>query len=302
MTNEDSIAALVDLGFNRVDAEVYAFLVAHSPATGYRIAQGIGKPVGSVYKAVESLANMGAVVLENGSVRQCRAVPADEMLAQVSRRFSQRHTRATDTLSRIPPAGTDDRVYELRSAEQVLERCREMLGRSEEMVLVDAFPPILSEIMPEIEQALGRAVGVALLVYAPTELEGATIIRKTNCESILENWSGQWLYVVVDGREMLQAFFSSDGKQIRQAIWSGSSYLSWLCHCGSSGEMTASLLTNAIKNGASRKELLALVDGDDRLLARLPAGYLELIRRFGDANGGDETKTEKENRDDNRIT
>jgi HTH-type transcriptional regulator, sugar sensing transcriptional regulator len=51
--------SLISLGFTPLEAEVYVCLVQDSPATGYRIAQTVGRPVAGIYKTIESLANKG---------------------------------------------------------------------------------------------------------------------------------------------------------------------------------------------------------------------------------------------------
>src|SRR5262245_33241006 len=76
----DCIAPVSALGFTELEAATYAYLVQHSPATGYRIAHGIGKPIANTYKAIESLARKGAVVIEQTGNRLCRAVSPEEVL------------------------------------------------------------------------------------------------------------------------------------------------------------------------------------------------------------------------------
>jgi sugar-specific transcriptional regulator TrmB len=79
----DALQSLVSLGFTPLEAEVYVCLVQDSPATGYRVAQAVGRPVAGIYKTIESLANKGAVVLDDGESRLCRAVPPAELLARL---------------------------------------------------------------------------------------------------------------------------------------------------------------------------------------------------------------------------
>ena len=49
------IDALRELGFTELESRIYIFLLEESPATGYRIAQAIEKPVANTYKAIELL-------------------------------------------------------------------------------------------------------------------------------------------------------------------------------------------------------------------------------------------------------
>src|SRR5262249_17569266 len=138
------------LGFTELEATVYAYLVQHSPATGYRVAHAVGKPIANTYKAIESLQRKGAVLVDGTANRLCRAVPPDEVLEQVERTFRQRHGEASRVLSRLPLAGEDHGVYSITARSQVVDRCRAMLARARALALVDLFPAPLAEVLDDI--------------------------------------------------------------------------------------------------------------------------------------------------------
>ena len=280
MAAADPVQALMDLGLNQLEAEVYALLLGESPATGYRVAQTLGKPAAGIYKAIESLAKQGAVDVDDGETRLCRAVPIEELLAQLERRFVQQKRRASAALSKIAPARIDDRVYQLQTPDQVLQRCREMLSRCKQIALFDVFPNVLDDVRADIEGAVQRQLYVVLHVYRPTELRGADLIVCPKGELILDRWPGQWINLVTDGMELLYAFLSSDGAVVHQAVWSSSSYLAWLAHSGMAGEMTASRLSERILTGGGARELRTVMESCERLVARNAPGYQELLTRF----------------------
>ena len=87
MKESKIIEMLRELGFNRIEAQIYIFLLPHSPMTAYKIAQKIGKPAANVYKAVECLAHKGALVIEDGPNRTCRAMPTDIFLRRAEQDF-----------------------------------------------------------------------------------------------------------------------------------------------------------------------------------------------------------------------
>src|SRR5262249_31837414 len=150
---EESVQALVALGFTGLEAEVYAYLLAEAPATGYRVAQSLGRPVANVYKAIEALESRGAIIVDQGETRQSRAVPADELLKRLEREFQSRQAIAKDALAGLKPAPEDERIYQLRTREQVFERCRSMLDRSKALIVADLFPDPLEVLRPGIEAA-----------------------------------------------------------------------------------------------------------------------------------------------------
>ena len=281
MSAERSVRALVKLEFTGLEAEVYTALAQHPPMTAYRVAQLIGKPAANVYKAVESLQAKGAVIVEDGASRVCHAVPAAEVLGLLERGFRESRERAAAALAELQNVTTDDRVYQLRSREQVMERCRRMLERAERVALLDAFPAPLEELRPEAEAAAARGVVVAAKAYEPVSLREAEVFVHPEGRAVVERWPGQWVNVVVDGREHLLALLTRDGRGVEQAVWSESTYLSWVYHSAVSRELIMADVERRIAEGASSKELQAAMGRYRRIVASDAPGFELLMRRFG---------------------
>jgi sugar-specific transcriptional regulator TrmB len=278
---EDALQSLTGLGFTDLEAEVYVSLLQQSPATGYRVAQSIGRPVANTYKAIESLQHKGAVLVDEGSSRLCRAVPAEELLAQLERSFQRRRQEAANALATLRAAPDDDRVYQLQSVEQVFERCRRMLEGCEQVAILDVFPKPLEELRESVEAAARRGVRVLVKAYEPVVLSGAEVAVHPQGRLTLRRWPGQWLNVVTDGREHLLAFLTSDARGLHQAVWSGSAYLSWVYHSAVGAEMILAGLLRALENGATATELRqAAVHYQSLFRAELP-GAKALLERFG---------------------
>jgi sugar-specific transcriptional regulator TrmB len=282
----ESVRALVDLGFNGLEAEVYTALAQHPPMTGYRVAQLIGKPAANVYKAIESLQAKGAVVVDDGANRVYHAVPAGELLGLLERGFRASRDRAAAALAELQSVPADDRVYQLRSREQVMERCRRMLGRAERVALLDAFPGPLEELRPEAEAAAARGVVVAVKAYEPTSVREAEVLVDPNGSDVIGRWPGQWVNVVVDGREHLLALLARDGQGVHQAVWSESTYLSWVYHSAVAGELMMADVEQRVAGGASSKELRGSMERYRRIVASDAPGFELLVRRFGGRPAG----------------
>lgn len=281
MSAEESVRALVELGFTGLEAEVYTTLARHPPTTGYRVAQLLGKPAANVYKAIESLQAKGAVIVDEGANRVCHAVPAAEMLGLLERGFRGSRERAAAALAEMRGTGGDDRVYQLRSREQVLERCRRMLARAEQVALLDAFPLPLEEVRAEVEAAAARGVSVAVKAYEPVTLKGAEVFVHPEGRAVIARWPGQWANVVVDGREHLLALLTRDGQAVHQAVWSESPYLSWVYHSAVAGELILAGLEKRIAEGATASELRASRRRYRRIIAPDAPGFQILVGRFG---------------------
>jgi sugar-specific transcriptional regulator TrmB len=240
-----AIEHLVALGFTEIEAAAYAFLVRESPATGYRVAQGIGRTSANTYKALESLESRGAVMAEDGETRNYRALPPEELLRGLEREFT-RHREGVN----------DDRVYQLRTPSQVYERCRSTIASARHVLLLDIFSEPLAGLRDAIEQAAARGVRVAMLVYEPTEFTGVDVVLNHQAGTVRERWSGQWVNLAADSAQQVHALISGDGAEVLHATWSASVFLAHLYQSGLLGELSASIVRNAIKANVPRKEIL----------------------------------------------
>ena len=260
MTDTD-IEALTELGFTRLEAEVYVFLLQHAPATGYRIAKGVGRTNANTYKAIESLAAKGAIEVDEGARRRCRAVPAEELLAQLGRRFERTRQRAREALERLEPAAGDDRIYHLKSRPQVLERARAMLERASYVTVVDIYPVLIDELRGAIEATAARGVKVTLKTYQPVRLGGATVVHRRKGHEIIHRTPYDHLSLNIDGREHLATSLRRDGRPLPYyAIWTASASLAYNFYNGMIHELILTDLRQAVWDGVDGAGLRAVLD------------------------------------------
>ena len=287
----DCIEPISALGFTELEAAAYAYLVQHSPATGYRVAHGIGKPIANTYKAIESLARKGAVVIEKTGSRLCRAVPPTEMLERVEHSFRRSHDRASRVLSLLPVANHDAGVYGLTSREQVFDRARRMLTEARGVALLDLFPDPLRELVPDIESAARRGVSVGVQVYRSAAIRGAETVLKASGATVVRKWPGHWLNCVIDGAELVMAFLGDDGTTVHQAIWSQSPFLCWAYQSALAGELLSSRLQAAIGERWSAKEIKDTIDRFGHFRAHESVRYRDLATSRGNSTTKPRRKT-----------
>jgi sugar-specific transcriptional regulator TrmB len=255
---EQAVETLTQLGFTALEAEVYAVLVEDSPVTAYRVAQVLGKAAANVYKAVDSLANKGAVLVDDGESRMLRATPPTELLGRVERDFRSARGAAERALQRLRGTDEDERVYRLQTREQVIERAVAMLGRARQLVALDVFPEPFADLRGDIAKAAARGVQVRVQVYEnDATIEGAEVVVAARSEAMRRAWRGQWLNVVVDASEHLLALMNSERGEVVQAVWSSSAYLSLVYFSGLDAELRNAALGAQIQAGASLAELRA---------------------------------------------
>ncbi|MBN1782652.1 TrmB family transcriptional regulator [bacterium] len=274
------IQSLEDLGFTGLEAEVYTALLKESPSTGYRIAQIIGKPAANVYKSIQSLEVKGAVLIDESTHRFCRAIPVRELLDQLERQFRAKKQRADTLMAHLIPPDEDDRVYQLKSPDQVIERCRRMLNQAREIVVIDAFPAVLEQFGPDIENAVKRSVRIAVNVYRPWHMPGAEIFEREDGEKIISRWPGEWINMVADGETYLIGLLDRAMKQVIQAVWSASPYLSWVYHSALIMELQFGPVRKKIIEGVPTDKLQALIRHYDDFFPLNAPGYRKLMERF----------------------
>jgi len=266
MENNNAAATLSALGFGETEAAVYCELLQR-PATGYRLAQALGKSPPNIYHALGSLHQKGAVLADDSDGRVYRAAAPAELLAGLERQFETRRDEALGALATIRAEAEDDRIYHLKTVDQVLARARRMIADAEEILLFDCFPAPFEALRADLRAAAGRGVRIAGIVYRDTEESAFDTVRSPPRPGIIDRWPGDQLSIVADAREYLLALLAHDGRGVHHAVWSNGSYLSSLQH-------------NAL---ASEIRLWAIVPDDRDALAEIallrafPPGLRKLV-------------------------
>jgi HTH-type transcriptional regulator, sugar sensing transcriptional regulator len=247
MSKAEFIHPLMELGFTELEAEVYSALLQESPATGYRVAQVTGRLPGNVYKALESLQSKGAIIIDEGSSRMCRAVPPSELLSMLRRRYLEAESRAAKALEDLHEVSEDNRVYQIRSYDQVLERARTMLADAKVTVAADIFPGPVQELRAEFEAAAARGATVAVKSYTRgLSLDGVLVAYNPDGESVKDRFPRDWIILIVDGMEMLIASLGRESRSVHQAFWTRSATLAYMFHCATTSELALCALADRV--------------------------------------------------------
>src|SRR6185295_195225 len=165
-------------------------------------------PTANTYNAIASLAQRGAIVVDDSETRLCRAVPPGELLDRLNREFDAKRKQADAELAKLRPASGDDRVYQLTSIEQVLERARAMLGAARCVALLDLFPRALALLESDLRAAGKRGIKVGVRAYRPTQIKGVHIVVPSESPHILSTWPGEHMSIAVDGDQFMIALLT----------------------------------------------------------------------------------------------
>ncbi len=259
---------LTELGLTGLEAEVYCSLVPLGTATAYEVAQKIGKPTANVYKASRSLADKGAVAVQEGSKRLLKAIPPAEFLGTLARRQLELADSATKQLEALRPAQDVDQLYAIENVDVAFERAGTMLAATRQVAVVDTFPQTLARLEPALRKtARRRSVSLYLQAYEPTDIPADSMVISSHAEQILAQWNCEFLIVVIDGKQTLFALFDHTLTSVHQAYWSNSMFLSCVQHAGMMREHLYHQLQNEL---ATRKPSVARIR---EMLAGHPTFY-----------------------------
>ncbi len=282
MSTDVCVELFSQLGFTKLEAEIYVYLIQHSPATGYKISKDIGRSKTNTYKAISALQTKGAIDIDDGEAQQCRAVPPGELLDQIEHQFHERRRQAAEAVKGLSQASRDFRVYQLSTVEQVYSRCRRMLRECERVALLDLFPEPISRLRDDIAATAARGVKVAVQVYEPTEIPGAQIILNRSSADILRRWSVHWASQFIDGNQYLIALLAAGGREVHQARWSESPVLSWGDFSYAHSDFLLASLAPLLEEDRPLEELRTIYrDWQQRYPEGFEPGYQYLVDRFG---------------------
>ena len=242
---------LVPFGFTALESEVYVFLLKESPATGYRIAQGINKPAANTYKAIQSLQSKGAVLVEEGASRMCRAVPLEELMNRLQKDFERRRTEAEKKLKSIGTPIEDDRVYKLKSRDQILNRMREMLAAATSVALVKLPFEGYRELQGDLAKAAERGVSVSVL--ASDALATAGVESVVSPELVTGSVS-----IVTDGAQSLMGVMVTDSEA--EAVWTQSPVIAQNHHVELSAEITLAQTSAMLAADEKRSRIARMIE------------------------------------------
>ncbi len=296
MDNKEEIIEIINqMGFTSLEAEIYVFLLQHSPATGYKIAKGIGRSFTNTYKALAGLQGRGAILVDESESKLSRAVPVEELMDQLQARFTEQRRKAVAAVNSLPLSPVDTGIYRLTSVDQVYERFRVMLRECKERALAELFPGPCKRLREPVETAATRGIDISVRTYTGETLEGARMIHSPFSESNMDTWNSQWMALFVDGRQFLLAHLSQDEKGVYEAIWSANLFLarafysyvnSDLHHYSFRPLLEQVSSTDQMREEYFRTETLFPPGGD--------LGFRDLVEFFPGMSGGGPTETKGE--------
>ncbi len=273
------IGELMQFGLTEIESRIYIQLLSTHPMTGYRIAAELKKPVANIYKSLNSLEAKGLVLVEEGVKKQYAPIKLEALLHLMEKRFARQKELIKTELSMIEKPFKSDRIFQIKSRVQLFEKVREMLGRAEQVILMDIFPDLLQEFKSEIEVLSSKNLKIHIKTYRSTAIEGADVIVDARGEAILSDYPGQWIKISIDGMEQLTGLISKDRQTLHHGIWTESSFLSLMNHFGMKSEMDLDRIVTRLRQRDDPELRQILKSYTSEAKYSLP-GYQKLMKQL----------------------
>lgn len=165
--------ALIGFGFTALESEIYAFLLQEHPATGYRVAQAIGKPAANVYKALEALERKAAVLVDGTNAKEYRPVAPDRLFSRLEKEFQGNKSSAVKMLSALGKPDSSGRLYTLTSYDQAVAQAKALLASAKDTALFIGSEEFVGNLRNDLKNAwvmASASVGADHLIEVPEEM------------------------------------------------------------------------------------------------------------------------------------
>jgi len=212
-TTTTAIEHLQSVGFGEYEAKAYATLVQRGPLTGYQLAKASGIPRPNVYPVIDRLEKRGAVTrIDVGDGVKYAALPADEMLAGLSRTVESHLAGAESALADLAQAPPAAALWNLQGYENAMARAEQLIGGARERLQVGLWSNEAGRLAGVVAAAPARGVQIVTLCIEGCADECGGCRGEVYRYAVSGEASTRWLMIVADERELLVGQISPGGE------------------------------------------------------------------------------------------
>ncbi len=235
--------ALIGFGFTALESEIYTFLLQEHPATGYRVAQAIGKPAANVYKGLEALERKAAVLVEGTNSKEYRPVAPERLFSRLEKEFMGNKSSAVKILSAFGKPSSNGKMFTVSSRDQAVSQARTLLASAKDQALFVGSEDFARDLKTDLKDAW---------VMSPVEIpaEHSIVVPE-------EMFEVPTMQVVVDGKS---AIFASGTDANFQGFWFEDHPLGASLHQAVVCQMGLYQVDRAIEADAGRKQISKIIE------------------------------------------
>ncbi|MFP4001343.1 MAG: TrmB family transcriptional regulator [Thermoplasmata archaeon] len=173
-------SGLQRFGLTEYQAKTYTALVAHGVADAETIASSANLPRTSVYKSLDSLHDMGYVVVSEGRPKVFKPAEPLEIKSRLSRELDDIFGRLNTISEILTERGEPQLVYTIYGKDSVLDKIAEIINRTEEKIILSSpnFSMILDHCEKELESADKRGVDITVITTSRERVYKEAEVRR----------------------------------------------------------------------------------------------------------------------------
>lgn len=221
MDRSELVTLLASLGFTENEAKVYLGLLKERPLTGYAVARVSGVPRSKVYGVLEGMVGSGVVLVSRGDPARYAPLPPEDLVRtrrqEAEAAFSAAEEGLRDYAEEAEGPGP---IFDLAGRGDVMGRLKEVIGRSEERILLQVWRDDAPELGEALAAAAGRGVEIVVVAYGDPGYDAfATVyLHEPGPEQVAREYGGRWVVLSVDGGEVVTG--SVYPEETSRAAWS----------------------------------------------------------------------------------
>lgn len=221
---ENEVILLNKIGLTDAEAKVYLTLLQNGSLSGYEAGKLAGVPRSKIYNILESLIMKGFILYtEYESNNKYAAVSMAEVSERVEDETKGVLADLSERLSIFPQKTNLDNIWHIRTNGNVFAKCRDIIRRTKEELLVQIWMGDLPCVLSDIRMLEEKGCRLGLVIFGAEE--GEEIPLKKYCrhgmgEEKKKEMGGRWITLVSDMQEVV--FGQIISNSIAEVIWTKS--------------------------------------------------------------------------------
>lgn len=207
------VSRLQDLGFTLYEARLYLALLQEGSQNGYEVAKRAAVPSSKVYAALDKLAAAGFVQSsQHGSSTFWAALPPDELIARLRKRYNDPLDFLVDELPTIKAAGPSEPFLTVSGLRAMHQAAASLIEASEIEVQISCWQTDVEALGARLADADQRGVRIFGMLYGDADPPPGSWLHHHYESIVADRVGGRLLALVVDDREALIARIPIDGE------------------------------------------------------------------------------------------
>ena len=210
-------------GLTDAEGKVYLALLKHGSSSGYEASKLAGVPRSKIYNLLESLQIKGFILFcegENGN--RYAAIPMKEIGARIRHETEENLEELDRELAGYESKTDLDYIWHIREYKNVFAKCREIIKRTKEELLVQIWEEDYLQVEKELIKLEAKGIRIGLVYFSEREIE--LPFKQYCCHGMLEDkraeMGGRFVTLVSDNQEVV--FGQIVEEHAAEVIWSKS--------------------------------------------------------------------------------